>query len=531
MIRKKMILPLCMFLLCAAGMALAEETHILLGESITVNGSALSSDPGSPVYLTEQVETHEDVPDALRDLANRVVVITGAGSYRISGKAEDTQILVRAGKEDDVRLILDGADITCRTAPAIAVETARDPRVPGEYGVTIELAAGSENLITGSHTKALDDDGNALEYDGAIGSQVSLGFEGSGSLTVDADNEGVEVAFGHLTINGGVIHIRACDDPLNVAEDGVGTLTINDGYVYSAVKPLEGSEGDGVDSNGYIVFNGGTIINLAHPSSGDSGIDSDMGSSINGGLVVGAGNMYNPIDENSQQLFMMLEFAGQTDQLVVVTDENDVPVFAYDFPHSYTYIAFSSPALSEGIYHVYLGGDIEGEAQDGLYTSISSYTPGTRMQHGGGTAQAGGPMGGMTPPERGSSPFGATEDWMAYQQALDSLDLNELLRDVDLNVLLRQLDLNDLLTGYPISDLLTPEQLSEYFGGIDPDSILRIENGMPGFGRGGMDRGGFGDRTRRGPRSLESSADKATGDFVLSRESTGFTNIMALQTP
>ena len=291
--------------------ACAQENEVLisLGESITVNGEAISTDAASAVHLEKITETHEDVPEELKELENNVVVITAAGSYRVSGTAQDTQILVRAGKEDKVRLILDGVNITCRTAPAIAIESAYDARVAGQYGVTIELADGSENTITGSHTNAPDDAESALEYDGAIGAQVSLGFEGTGSLSVDADNEGVEVAFGHLTINGGVFTILACDDPLNVAEDGVGTLTINDGYVYSAVKPLEGGEGDGIDSNGYIVFNGGTVINLAHPSSQDSGIDSDMGSTINGGLIVGAGNMYDPIDANSGQLFMMLEFA------------------------------------------------------------------------------------------------------------------------------------------------------------------------------------------------------------------------------
>ena len=60
---------------------------------------------------------------------------------------------------------------------------------------------------------------------------MSLGFEGSGSLTVEADNEGVEVKYGHMTINGGTFHITAGDDPLNVSEDGVGVLTMNDGYV------------------------------------------------------------------------------------------------------------------------------------------------------------------------------------------------------------------------------------------------------------------------------------------------------------
>ncbi|MBQ7885817.1 MAG: carbohydrate-binding domain-containing protein [Clostridia bacterium] len=533
--KKWISMLLSALLLLGAASAQESETLISLGDAITVNGKAIPTDASAPVHLEMIAETHEDVPEDLKTLENSVVVISSAGSYRVSGTAQNTQILIRAGKEDKVRLILDGVDITCRTAPAIAVESAFDARVAGEYGVTIELADGSENLITGSHTKAPDDDEAALEYDGAIGAQVSLGFEGTGSLTIDADNEGIEVASGHMTINGGVFTIMACDDPLNVAEDGVGTLTVNDGYVYSAVKPLEGGEGDGIDSNGYIVFNGGTVINLAHPASGDSGIDSDMGSTINGGLIVGAGNMYDPIDANSGQLFMMLEFAEATNQLVVVTDENDQPVFAYDFPHDYMYIAFSTPELKEGVYRVYLGGEIEGEQTNGLYTSITAYVPGTRMQHGEGTAQM--RMGGsMTPPQMGGEapdmPQGGAPqmpegmaDMMAYQQALESLDLNEVLKDVDLNALLKTLDLNELLSAYDVADLLNEEQIAEHFGDIDLSAVSGFDRGFGRMGREGMG-GGFGGGMG-GPRSLESSADTATTDFALSKDSTGFTNVQS----
>ena len=453
------MLALCLLMTCAAA---ESETAIFLSDStVTVNGNAISTDPTLPVYLAYVNETHEDVPRELETLHNRVITLTAPGSYRISGTATDVQLAVKAGSTDSVRLILDNANLTCRTAPAIAVYSAKDPRTAGEYGVTIELSSGSANFITGSHTDPQTD--SEPEFDGAIDSLVSLGFEGTGSLTVDADNEGIEVAYGHLTINGGTFHITACDDPLNVSEDGFGVLTMNDGYVFSSVKPLPGGEGDGIDSNGYIVFNGGTAINLAHPDSMDGGIDSDMGSSVNGGVIVGAGNMYDPIEADSAQLFMMLEFSESTDQLVVVTDENDVPVFAYDFPHDYMYVAFSSPALEEGkTYRVYLGGEIEGEARNGLYESIVRYTPGVRMQHGAGSAQ----QRGLAMPDGMQPPEGA--------------------------------------------DFGNPPELPD---GMDFGDMPKPPEGGRGFS----------------PFGMESSADVATADFILTRESTGFTNVSAMQ--
>ena len=453
------MLALCLLMTCAAA---ESETAIFLSDStVTVNGNAISTDPTLPVYLAYVNETHEDVPRELETLHNRVITLTAPGSYRISGTATDVQLAVKAGSTDSVRLILDNANLTCRTAPAIAVYSAKDPRTAGEYGVTIELSSGSANFITGSHTDPQTD--SEPEFDGAIDSLVSLGFEGTGSLTVDADNEGIEVAYGHLTINGGTFHITACDDPLNVSEDGFGVLTMNDGYVFSSVKPLPGGESDGIDSNGYIVFNGGTAINLAHPDSMDGGIDSDMGSSVNGGVIVGAGNMYDPIEADSAQLFMMLEFSESTDQLVVVTDENDVPVFAYDFPHDYMYVAFSSPALEEGkTYRVYLGGEIEGEARNGLYESIVRYTPGVRMQHGAGSAQ----QRGFAMPDGMQPPEGA--------------------------------------------DFGNPPELPD---GMDFGDMPKPPEGGRGFS----------------PFGMESSADVATADFILTRESTGFTNVSAMQ--
>ena len=522
---KKILLWMFCLVLSLSLPVLAEEAEtviVLSDDTITVGGEAIANDSASAVYLDSRVETHEDVPAELKQLANRVITITKPGTYRISGTATDAQIVVRAGENDSVRLILDGVDITCRTSSAIVGEKAYDPRMPGQYGLTIELAEGSVNKVTGSHTKKLHDDD--IKYDGAIDSLVSLGFEGSGKLIVDADNEGIEVKYGHMTVNGGVFEVSSGDDPLNVSEDGVGTLTVNDGYLYSAVRPAQGGEGDGIDSNGYIVFNGGTIINLAHPSSMDSGIDSDMGSSINGGIVVGAGNMYDPIESGSGQLFMMLEFGQSTDDLVVVTDANDNPVFAYDFPHSYTYIAFSTPELSEGVYHVYLGGEIEGEQTNGLYTTITSYVPGQRMQHGGGSAQQmrGRGMSSQQPPEmpEGMGDFGA------MMQAWAKVDLNEILKDADLNELLKGKDLNQLLTGFSITDVLTEDQIAEHLGDMDPEAM----NGFGGMGRGtrGGDFGGFGGGFG-GPRALESSAEIATTDFLLTRNSTGFTAIVAAE--
>ncbi|MGN0134823.1 MAG: carbohydrate-binding domain-containing protein, partial [Anaerotignum sp.] len=312
---------LCVASTQTAFAATTETTVSLSDDKILVNGKEITEDETNAVYLDYKNETHSDVPEELADLENRVITITDGGTYIFSGTATDAQIAVRAEDSDDVRVVLNGVDITCRTAAAIQVYSAADPRTEGEYGVTIEIADGSENVVNGSHTKKTDEDD--IKHDAAISSNISLGFEGNGNLTVNGDNEGIEVKYGHLTFNGGNITIHSNDDPINGSEDGVAVVTINDGYIFSSVTSDTQYEGDGLDSNGYIKINGGTAINLAHPYSMDSGIDSDCGSYINGGVVVGAGNMYDPIEDDSEQLYMLLQFSESTDDLIVVTDENN----------------------------------------------------------------------------------------------------------------------------------------------------------------------------------------------------------------
>lgn len=323
--------------------------------------------------------------------------------------------------------------------------------------------------------------------------------------------------FGHMTINGGSYIVQAADDPINISEDGVGVLTINDGYVFTSVKNVAGGEGDGIDSNGYIEINGGTVIALAHPSSADSGIDSDMGSRINGGIVVGAGNMYDPIEEDSEQLFMMLEFSENTDDLLVVTDQNDCPIFAYDFPYSYRYIAFSTSMLEEDIYRVYLGGEIEGEQTDGLYTSITSYTPGQRMQHGAENLQ--GEMGDNFPemPPKNDMPMDGRGE------ATSQVDLNELLADVDLNELLAGKDLNQLLYGFKPSDLLTDEQMQQAFGDAEEERPMQDAPRMDRMSDDVSDVG------RNDPHRMASSGEVASGDFHLSESDGEFSNVCGME--
>ncbi len=76
-----------------------------------------------------------------------------------------------------------------------------------------------------------------------------------------------------------------------------GTLQINAGL---------GAEGDGIDSNGYLVINGGNVYTTANERSGDGGLDADGDILLNGGYVVALGTRNDAVSEESPQQFMEL---------------------------------------------------------------------------------------------------------------------------------------------------------------------------------------------------------------------------------
>lgn len=490
----------------------SDEVSITLSDDIIlIDGETVSNDSSAAVYTSHDIIYYEDRDtydsgnpygegsasqrhSAEEAAKHTVVNITKPGTYRLSGKLSYGQIFVNVGKEesDKVTLILDDVDITCTVAPAVffynvyecdpnaSTETATNQVDTSQAGARVILADGSVNNINGSHVARIYKDNDQQKklhkYDGAFYSCMSMEIDGEtkgdGILNIVSDNEGLDTEL-HLTLNGGIVNIQSADDGINVNEDGISVLTVNDGYLN--VFAGKGAEGDGIDSNGWIVINGGTVLSLANPNSMDGGIDSDMGTTINGGTVIGAGSMYDPIEDTSEQPFMFLQFTEDTDDLIVVTDEKDVPIIAYDFPYDYSYISISTPSLSEDTYHIYKGGNITGIESDGLYTTITSYSGGTQLHHGG-TSLSG---------DKGNRPNGSAVGERPTLPEGVKLSENE--------------------------ERPTP-----------PEGVKFPKNGERPTSPEGMENsarpGGFGG-------GLQSSGETTSYDFVLTSSNRGFTNV------
>ena len=242
---------------------------------------------------------------------NKVLHITKAGTYVLAGQWRG-QIWVDLGERDEtfadenakVTLILNGAQIDCSVAPGVVFYSAYECDNAWEdqetwsqevdtqnAGANVIIAEDSENTVTGTNvfrmlqTKYKDENADdeikvqkrLRKTDAAFYSYVTMNIMGeeeeSGMLTINSGFEGLDSEL-HLSILGGNIVINSQDDGINVNEDHVSVARFLGGSVL--INPAQGAEGDGIDSNGYIVVNGGNIAvnGVVAP---DSALDSEDG--------------------------------------------------------------------------------------------------------------------------------------------------------------------------------------------------------------------------------------------------------------
>lgn len=378
-----------------------DATEIVLSdEKITVNGAEISGDETASVYRANDIVyyptgkdftfgegTDADEHSAEEADAHTVLHITKPGDYILSGTLSKGQVAVDLGEgaeadpEAIVTLVLNGVDISCTVAPAVIFynvyecgekneETATRDVNTKSAGANVVIADGSENNINGSYVariyKSVElsedrtevvDSKKLHKYDAAFYSKMSMnvygGKIGDGILNITAENEGLDSEL-HLTMFGGNVNIRSGNDGINTNEDNISVTTINGGKLNITVTGETG-EGDGIDSNGWLIINGGMVTASACGASGDSGIDSDKGIYINGGTIMASGNMLDRLDGTQGYSVFNFDFRMNGGNTYTIKNEKGDAVATYTPENNFTNLVISSDKISEGEYSLWLG--------------------------------------------------------------------------------------------------------------------------------------------------------------------------------
>lgn len=200
-------------------------------------------------------------------VSGSTITITAAGTYVLSGTLDNGTVIVDAGKEDKIQIVLDNASIRSDTFAALYVRQADK--------VFLTLADGSVNVLSNGGTfEAIDDN----SVDGAIFSKDDLTLNGNGKLTVSSPAKHGIVCKDDLVITGGVYEITAAShaisakDSLSVAggsfaltagKDGVHVENSEDaerGNIYIADGAMSiKANSDGVSASGMLQIDGGTF--------------------------------------------------------------------------------------------------------------------------------------------------------------------------------------------------------------------------------------------------------------------------------
>lgn len=186
---------------------------------------------------------------------------------------------------------------------------AKDDGIRGKDSVYIvngdfEIKSKGDGIKSTNETDAgkgfvLIEDGNIAITTGDDGVHAinSLIVKG-GAIDIKKSYEGLEAQ--NIIINGGDIIIVANDDGINAGggsnssttnngkvgmfdSDSNCILTVNNGNIYV------NAAGDGIDSNGYVYFNGGTVVVDGPTNNGNGALDSGISIIQNGGTVIAVG--------------------------------------------------------------------------------------------------------------------------------------------------------------------------------------------------------------------------------------------------
>lgn len=321
--------------------------------------------------------------------------IVGKDDVKINGGTYNIAAIDDGIRGNDSVYIIDG-DVTV-TAGADAVKTLNETDL-GKGFILVEKGTFDLNSVSKGikatnsiliHDGAFeiaskDDSVHSNNYVGITGGNITItsGDDGihadkeliidNGTIDINKAYEGLEAQI--VTINDGSLNLATIDDGINAGGGADGsannrpganpfktdencTLTINGGDVYI------NSGGDGVDSNGYLYFNGGNVIVDGPTNDGNGALDAGVQISFNGGevIAIGASGMAESLGEKSGICNISIYFSStQTAGTEVkLKDSNDNVILEHTSAKTFSHLAAGSEKLIPGeTYTIYLDGEV-----------------------------------------------------------------------------------------------------------------------------------------------------------------------------
>ena len=201
-------------------------------------------------------------------VSGNTVSITKSGVYELSGSSSDCKVEINAGKNDEITLILNNAELSSKNGSVIDCEKAKT--------LTLYSNDGTKNTLSDSdnYTFPTDD----TEPDAAVFTRSDLMFNGKGELTVNGNYGDAVKCKDAIVIYDGVINVNSADDGIT----GKDSVTVCGGVVNIT------SDGDGIKSTnsadegrGYIMIAGGEV----NVTSEMDGIQAETDLTVNGGKI------------------------------------------------------------------------------------------------------------------------------------------------------------------------------------------------------------------------------------------------------
>jgi hypothetical protein len=280
------------FALSLAGCSAAASTTPASSSNTAPSAAAAGTSQGSGTAASADAiteDTHFDADDLTWDAADEVsvtladaassaegdgvtvdgdtVTITAAGTYRLSGSLSDGQVVIAAGEEDVVRVILDNVGLTSTTGSPFVVNSANE--------ALVFLEDGSTNSLTdaGTYSDTGTDAPTAPLY-----SMADLTIAGTGSLTVNGNSKDGIVSKDGLVLADGDVTVKAADDGI-VGKDYL--VLLGGSYDVSATGDGVKATNEEDEGRGWLTVYGGELT----ASSGDDGIKAANLLTVNAGTV------------------------------------------------------------------------------------------------------------------------------------------------------------------------------------------------------------------------------------------------------